>query len=30
MSGSYFVTVAASTANEAIVVACGDLAPPTL
>ena len=29
-SGSYFVTVAASTANEAVVVACGNLAPPTL
>jgi hypothetical protein len=29
-SGSYFVTVAASAANEAVVVACGNLAPPTL
>jgi hypothetical protein len=29
-SGSYFVTVAASTANESVVVACGNLAPPTL
>jgi len=29
-SGSYFVTVAASSANEAVVVACGNLAPPTL
>ena len=29
-SGNYFVTVAASTANETVVVACGNLAPPTL
>lgn len=29
-SGSYFVTVAASSANASVVVACGNLAPPTL
>jgi hypothetical protein len=29
-SGNYFVTVAASAANESVVVACGNLAPPTL
>jgi hypothetical protein len=29
-SGSYFVTVAASAANQTVAVACGNLAPPTL
>jgi hypothetical protein len=29
-SGNYFVTVAASSANETVAVACGNLAPPTL
>jgi hypothetical protein len=29
-TGSYFVIVRASAANEAMTVACGNLAPPTL
>ena len=29
-TGSYFVVVRASAANEAMTVACGNLAPPTL
>src|SRR4051812_25322002 len=29
-SGSYFVVVRASVANDAMTVACGNLAPPTL
>jgi hypothetical protein len=29
-AGSYFVTVQASAANNAMTVACGNLAPPTL
>ena len=29
-TGSYFVMVRASAANEAVTVACGNLAPPTL
>ena len=29
-AGSYFVIVQASAANEAMIVACGNLAPPTL
>jgi hypothetical protein len=29
-SGSYFVIVTASAANNAMIVACGNLAPPTL
>lgn len=29
-AGSYFVTVGASAANDALTVACGNLAPPTL
>ena len=29
-TGSYFVTVGASAANDAMTVACGNLAPPTL
>lgn len=29
-SGSYFVTVRASAGNNAVTVACGNLAPPTL
>jgi hypothetical protein len=28
--GSYFVSVSASAANDAVTVACGNLAPPTL
>ena len=28
--GSYFVMVQASAANDAVTVACGNLAPPTL
>jgi hypothetical protein len=28
--GSYFVVVRASAANEAVTVACGNLASPTL
>jgi hypothetical protein len=29
-TGSYFVIVRASAANDAVTVACGNLAPPTL
>src|ERR1700674_6021457 len=29
-TGSYFVTVGASSSNDAMTVACGNLAPPTL
>jgi hypothetical protein len=29
-AGSYFVIVRASAANDAVTVACGNLAPPTL
>jgi hypothetical protein len=29
-TGSYFVIVRASAANDAMTVACGNLAPPTL
>jgi hypothetical protein len=29
-TGSYFVIVRASVANDAMTVACGNLAPPTL
>jgi hypothetical protein len=29
-AGSYFVIVRASAANNAMTVACGNLAPPTL
>ena len=28
-TGSYFVIVSASAANDAVTVACGNLAPPT-
>jgi hypothetical protein len=28
--GSYFVMVRASAANDAVTVACGNLAPPTV
>jgi hypothetical protein len=29
-TGNYFVMVRASAANDAVTVACGNLAPPTL